>query len=760
MHLRSSLLILLILMGSCVPKREVKSAQMASTAGDWDEAYRLYTQLLEQYPDDTKFRINQERARNNAALDHLRKANRYFERDQLAEAAFEVNLTLGFDPDNQSAQNLVMLIKEAKEAELEEQAAAERARNEEPISSLPKLTPSTWAPLNLTFTNQSAKDIYISLGKAYGINIVVDSELREKKVTIDLKNLSFLKALDTLMILNRHFFKIVDDNTIIIMEDSKKNRDRYDSQIIQTFYLSNVTPKDLKPHLRQLSTIKEFAENEKLNAITIKGTAEEIALAHKIIADNDKAQPEVVVELEILEVNKNTMRRVGILPVDTSGNAQFRAGVFADPVGRSDSDRQSSGIRGIFPSLEDSDFLTIVPALAIDFLKEKGGSKQVANPQLRVTSGEAGMVSIGQSIPIAQTSFTNAQISGSASGANSFGDSALTTFDYNDVGIKIQVTPRVHYNNEITLELELQISSVVSGGPQPVLGKREVKTIIRLRNGETNVLAGLLNNDERKSLLGIAGLSEIPVLGKLFSNDEKVISQTDIILTTRPVIIRGPNISRKDKAPYELSTLRLSSLYGEEALKGQKPVKTPKRTDNAIQLEDDNGYEEAYEEEPAYEEDGENYEDEEYPYEEEDTGPAPAMLAFTPAATEVRRDDVIEYQMFITNVEGMHRGEIVIDFNPEVLQASLVELGDFFGSANNRPLMTPAWDNSRGRLTMIFTNRHGAEPFSGSGILANLRFLAKGPGSGELEFSRLNLTDKDKTALPAEGLVGRYEVTP
>lgn len=757
--MRLTLITLMVVLAfGCGPKKDIKPARAAMEAGNWDEAYRLWSGLLEKHPGDTHFKIAAERARLNAVLSHLRKASIYYEKDLLDEAQFEVQIVLSLDPLNQEAQNMIARIAESREAEREAEAVADRNR-QKAFSSLPQLKPSTWAPLDITFTNQSARDIYMSLGKAYGLNVVVDSKLRDEKVTIDLKGMSLMKALDTLMVLNRHFFKVVDENTIIILEDDRTTRERYDTQIIQTFYLSNITSKEIGKHLRSLGGIKEFAENEALNAITVKGTPEQIALIGKIIADNDKAQPEVVVELELLEVNKGNMRKLGIMPVSSAdGGASYRAGILADPRNRSDSDENSGGIRGIFPDLSSEDFLTVVPALAIDFLKQQDGSKQVANPHLRVTSGSQGHVRIGQSVPVAQTSFTNAQISGSASGSNSFGDNALTSFKYQDVGIDIKVTPRVHYNNEITLELELEISSVVSSGIQPVFGKRNVKTSIRLKNGETNVLMGLLNNEERKSLVGIPGLSDIPLLGRLFSNDDKVISQTDIILSTRPVIIRGPNVSAKDRAPFELSSLRLDSLYQKpdeekeesttEEPEGER-IKLDKKRKKATKssYEDDDEAEDSEDEEGASEDD----------MEEE---AAPAMLAFTPAVQDSRVGDHIDFSLFVTNVEGFRRGEIVLEYDPEVIQAVQAELGDFFGAQGNRPLMTPAWDNSKGRLTMVITQRMGAEAFSGSGILANLKFHSKGVGRGDLTFRRLELTTKDKEVIPADGLNARYEVSP
>lgn len=783
----------LLVCGGCFTKRVERDARAATEARNWDRAYELWSNVLEEAPDDTKAKLERERARMNAALNHLGSANDYYERRLWQEANFEVNLVLSFDPDNQEARRLQSAIKRAQIREKAERQADADVKAAPPSS--PLLSPKTMEPLNLYFPKPtSVKDIYLSLGRAYEVNIIPDAKLRNDKITLDLRNLNFLKALDTLMVLNRHFFKIIDHNTIIILEDNKANRDRYDNQIVQTFYLSNITPKDLKTHLRQLGDIKEFAENERLNAITIKGTPQQIALARKIIAANDKAQPEVVIEFELLEVNKNSLRRIGIQPVGQDGQPLYRAGLIASPRDRSDDDADLGGLRGIFPSLDEDDFLTIVPSIAINFLKDQGDSRQVANPHLRLTSGETGTVRIGQSIPIANTRFTNAQISGSASGGNNFGDQALTTFNYSDIGINIQVTPRVHYNGEVTLSFELEVSSVLSGGFQPTLGKRFVTSSLRLRNGETNVMAGLLSNEERKSLTGFPGLSKVPILGRLFSSDETVVNQTDIIMTIRPVIVRGPEILDSDRAAHEISDLSLSTLYGEEQAETRGQEMSFSREDDltedgaellgdpfAVVEEDPTPRSEASTDnesagvadvEPrtlfdriarpknATAEPEANDADD-FDESTETVEPPPAMLAFMPARIEARQDDLLELQVFVTNVAAMQRGEIVIQFDPDILQAENVEIGNFFNAGNNRrPLLTPAWDNNTGRLSMIITQRSSGQPFSGSGILANIRLRAAAPGDGTLTFEKIDLTDPDDQTIATDGLTANYEISP
>ncbi|CAM2066765.1 Cohesin domain-containing protein [Sulfidibacter corallicola] len=766
---------------ACLYKPEIRKANKATETENWDEAFTLWEKILEQDPASTKAKLEMERARIQAALSHLRRAVHYFERNKLGEAKFENNLVLTYDPNNGEARFLAKRITE-REAALEksiEEAEAEA----ETIGSgnLPQLQPKTWGALDLIFTKPtSVRDIYQALGRGYDVNIVIDTKIRDDKITLDLRNLDFLKALDTLMVLNRHFFKVIDDNTIVILEDNKNNRDRYDNQIIRTFYLSNIEPNDLKQHLQRLGGIKEYAENEALNAITIKGTEEQIALAEKIITANDKAKPEVIIEVELLEVSKSRSHKLGILPINpdlSSPTPLYRAAVAADPVNRSDDDSDVNGLRGVFPSLGSNDYLTIVPAIAIDFLKEHGDTTQVSNPQLRVTSGEKANIKIGQSIPIASTSFTSAQLAGSQ-GFSNVGDQALTSFNYNDVGISIEIEPRVHFNQEVTLALTLEITSVLSAGLQPILGKRQVSTSIRLRNGETNVLAGLLTNDERKSLSGIPGLSDIPILGRLFSNDEKTVSKTDIIMTIRPVVIRGSDINETDRAPYEVSSLRLSSLYAKakreadtkDAEEADQPL-IPRTSPENAEAEEDNADEHGSRGKPAFDPFAESEEREITQGEEategtdaeidpEEPEPTPAMMSFMPPNLEARQDDTVQVQLFITNVENLRSGEIVVTYDPEVLQAESVQIGQFFDARGQRPLLRPAWNNARGRLSMVLSQRESGQPFSGSGILAEMSFRAKAPGNGNLEFVKVSLVDPEGNPLPAEGLNASFEVSP
>lgn len=778
------LLVLLLLLLGCSTHRLRRDAEEASDRGQWDQAARLWTSLLEQNPGQTRAQINLERAKLKAGLNHLGKAQDYARNNQLEEALFEARIALGYDPHNQMASDLLDALEEKQKQHSAREQKAEPSVEEEPASRFPTLEPSHWDTVDLLIPRpQDVRQIYTTLGRNYGINILVDGEIKSEKLAVELRDMDFLKALDTLLLLNRHFFKVVDSKTLIIFKDNKSNRERFDNRVVKTYYLSNVAPKELEKHLRSLGEMKEMGVNEELNAISLRGTPEQIALADRLIAANDKPSPEVVIEVELLEVNKSAMREVGLLPVAAiQGQSPYAIGVTADPADRSDNDEDVGGLRGLFPRLRNEDLLTILPAVAINFLKETGDSKQVANPHLRVTAGQEAFILIGQQVPTASTSFTPIG-PGSGGTLSQLGGQPLTTFNYQDVGINLKITPRVHHNDEVTMKMDLEVSSILTAGLQPTFGKRKVSTTIRLKNGETNVLAGLLTNDERRSLTGIAGLSDIPLLGKLFSNDDRTIRQTDIVLTLKPVIVRGPNLSEADRAPYELTGSSMESLFRpsraktaegqkkrvlhlgrEEGQQGEEPQRAPFSSAPLQRPSDPSAAEPDAPPAAASNESSEEAPREEAPQggtlaSDEAAEPSPIMLAFSPALLTARKDQILEAQVFLANAQNLQLAEIGIAFPNQLLAVEAIEAGDLALPAQERPLITPAWNHENGRISLIITGRTDM-PVMGSGILANLRFRVLASGVGELSFDLLKMRGPAGEELPSQGLATPLELAP
>src|SRR6185436_11255248 len=348
--------------------------------------------------------------------------------------------------------------------------------------------------------------------------------------------------------MNKHFFKIWDENTILIADDNQQKHKEFDDLVIQTFYLSNADVKDVQVLLRTLLDARQLAQNDRLNAITIRDTPDRVQVAAKIIEANDKAKSELIVDIELLEINRTLLQNLGIDLFGPGGgngkslNLTYGGGTSV-PLNNLDLLKQAG-----------SYLLGPIPGVVVNFLKTDADAQVIAKPQLRVSEGEKATVRIGDRIPIPTTTFNAA-----STGVGTVGV-PITSFTYQNVGINIDLEPRVHHNREITLKGKVEISSlagqVSAGGglTQPIIGTREIETTIRLRDNETNILAGLIREEERKSLSGVAGLSDIPVLKRLFGSTETTIQQTDIVLMMTPHIIRIPDLSEEDMAPLWVGT--------------------------------------------------------------------------------------------------------------------------------------------------------------------------------------------------------------
>jgi hypothetical protein len=605
------------------------------------------------------------------------------------------------------------------------------------------------------------RDVYQAMGRAYGLNLLVDGKIRGELPSLDLRDMSFFRALDTLMVLNRHFYKVIDEKTLIILQDEPKTRARYDNKIVKTYYLSNIAPNDLKGHLKSLGQLDQYATNDALNAVTLMGTSEQIALADHIIRSNDKPPSEVLVEIELLEVNKNVLENLGIQPVlfdpdnPSSVTPLYQAGIYLDP-----ENSDSNGLRGIFPSLSSTDFITVLPSIAINFLKENSDSKQITNPHLRVTENHPGTIKIGQSVPVLQTAFQNIY----EGGTSNLGEQALASVNYRDVGIEIQVTPRVHHNLEITLDLNVAMTSVVGQQElRPIFGQRVVTTTIRLKNGESSVLAGLLTDEERKSLTGFPGLSDIPLLGRLFSANDTVRNQTDIVLLLKPVILRGPNILPEDVAPYELSALTLTQDAPEEEPIREEPVSPA--SDSPIRLTNEEPMDESSSpstEQPPVEIENKPLSLNEGPSTEATEPLAEeTVLAFMPGYSAIDLEGTQTIQLFATNVRGLYEGELRMTFDPSLLQISDVRTGSLLTQEEPgaRPLLfTPFFDNEQGLVSLIATPQKGTRPFTGSGVLAELVFTARAAGLSSLSIQAATLKDSQGNTLDLMPLAGRIKI--
>ena len=535
-------------------------ANQAFSEGRYEDATREYQAILRKEPENVQAKNGYRRAAPLAATEHIEKAKVLESRGQMEETALELKRALVLDPNNSIAMDWLARMqlddqrRRAKESAEDYSSAKAKAEATAPM----QLNPRSIEGISLTFSKKtSLKEIFSILSKASGVNIIPHSSFQDMQVQIDMQGLSFQQALDTLMLQNDLFYKKLDTQTIMIFKSNPQNRELYENHLIRTFYLSNAEVDGVRQILTTLIPQLKIFTDKRLNAVTIKAKPNELVIAEHIVSQLDKAKPEVMVYLELLEVTESAAEQVGLLPVITPGDGMgggsgvFRIGATVDNTGGLN---QNKG--GIRISKEDLRFL--FPSIALDVMKSTGDAKLVASPNVRVLSGETGEVNIGEKISVTQSalSLPNSVTGGNANsgvGGGAFGGGLQAQFNYEDVGVKIKVEPRVHHNGDITMKIDADITTLKAASTpgRPDLGKRSIKTMARLRDGETAVFGGLLKEEEQKSLQGIWGITDIPVIGKLLGNTRKNKAKTDVLLTIRTVLVRKPSYTQEDLESFD-----------------------------------------------------------------------------------------------------------------------------------------------------------------------------------------------------------------
>lgn len=532
----------------CASQNAYRDALLAEQQDDWDQAVLKYLQAVREHPDNLTYRAGLMRAKVQAAQDHVRRGKRFREAGVLERALMEYRQAVELDPSNQYAGAELRRVAEELQA-LRDSTAAPRsiaemkegargARAQPPI-----LRPDSEEPIDLVFSKPvEVLDIYRALGKAFGINVLFDPKLKSQKVAIELMDVTAQSGFEIVMRTVSHFYKVLDPQTLIIADDTPQNRRNYEDQVIQTFFLDNAEVKDVMTMVRSLIGAKHVAANEQLNAIVLRDTADTVKVAEQIILTNDKAKAEVVVDVELLEINTSKLQDLG------AGLSSNRITSELDLGGENVALRLSD-----IEFLNANNWVLTIPNFFFDFMKSSSDAQVLAQPKIRITEGEKGSLVIGDRVPIPTTTFNT---------SNTVGGNIVpvTSFQYQDVGTKIEIEPRVHHNEEITLKLKVEVSSIAdfvtgSGGQQqPVIGTRTIESSIRLRDGETNFLAGLIRNEELQSWSGIPGISDLPILGRLFRSQSTDRRRTDIVLTLTPHVIRRASIEESDLMPIWVGT--------------------------------------------------------------------------------------------------------------------------------------------------------------------------------------------------------------
>jgi type II secretory pathway component GspD/PulD (secretin) len=555
-----------LMMGSVGCSTAKRTADQGADAFDhknWDAAVYHYLQALAEDPDNVEYKLQLAFARQRASQKHFDNGIMLRKLGRLLAARNELQMAVQLDPSNQYAEQVLEDVIQDMEILSTPDGARELERLKKEASEAkvkpPVLDPTSDEPITLNFPRpKPVKEIYSAIGKAYGFNVLFDPKLKDDKLAIELRELTAEQALEMVMQGAGHFYKVLDRKSIIIAEDTPQNRREYEDLVIKTFFLSNADVKEIDKLLRSLIEARRLSTNEQLNAITLRDTADKVAIAEKLIRINDKAKAEVLIDVEILIMATSRNSNIGTALSTYSFNLGFDpATINTNP----DSPAGNIGL-GDLQNLTRSNWFINVPSVLINLAKSSGEAEVIAQPQLRISEGEKASLMIGDQVPIPVTSF-NTGYQGAPGSVT-----PITSFQYRDVGIQIEVEPRVHHNREITLTLQVEISNLgetVPVGPDQeaiTIGTRTISSVIRLKSGESSLLAGLIRRDKTRGVTKTPLLGDIPWLGRLFRNESVTDKNTDLVLTLTPQIIRFPDIEEEDLAPVWVGTESRISYTG------------------------------------------------------------------------------------------------------------------------------------------------------------------------------------------------------
>ncbi|MDR3671971.1 MAG: secretin N-terminal domain-containing protein [Holophaga sp.] len=727
-------------------------ATVAYDEGRYDDALTEYRKALKSDPNNLAARIGYRRTAPLAAEQHLKLARSAQKHGQLELETREVGLAVVLDPANAVAVDWLTRLEQAAERrrakeESEDSVDASRAKGEA-INVLP-INPRSLEGMDLNFTRKtSLKEIFQQLSKNSGVNIVLHSSAsaQDQQVSVDLRGLSFQRVLDTLMLQSDLFYKVMDSNSIMVFKKTPQNLQEYENKLIRTFYLSNAEVENVRQIFNALMPQLRVFIDKRLNAITVMAKPTDLGIAQRIVNQLDKAKAEVMVYLELLEVSETTAATFGLLPVVSATDTSGTYAIGATASGSGSALNQQTGTL----SLSKSSISYLFPSLRLDLAKSSGETTLLANPNVRVISGETGEVNIGDKISTTQSSIgttsTTSSTTTSSTAATLAGTlAAQTSYSYEDVGVKIKVKPRVHFNNDITIDLESEVKTQKAGGDpgRPNLSQRIIKTSARLRDGETAIFGGLLKEDEARNLQGVWGLSSIPVVSDLLSNHSNSKDKTDVILTLRAVVVRKPDLAEDDfeafdpdqapgaNKPFEPKPVKTKlnvpmNAFPESSQPGPAPAPAPTSAAQAITAPKtdaapavtgtpanpalDAAAAAAVAAAPAA----------------ENAAQASDLVFFlSPLSLEVPKGQSIRATLMVSGAGGLTSGTMQVQLDPKLTLKGFAA-GDFLTGDNGTLTGTPG---ANGLLTLTFSRKSGAMD---SGTFATFDLEATGQGNAPI----------------------------
>jgi general secretion pathway protein D len=751
-------LILCVSFGLCAagcPKghSEYGLGEKAENLQDYDAALNYYQKAVKSDPHNATFRIRLNQARFEAGEMHVKRGVEMRKRGELDGAVLEFQKALAADPSSLIAEQELNRTAEIIAERNHASEAPPTDHNQQPLASMPpEIKPLSRAPISMKSSND-AKVIFDTIGKLAGLTIVYDPDFPARRITVDFNNITLEQALELTALQSKAVVKAVTENTLFVYQDNPQKRRDYEEEVVKTFYLSNVTqPQDITEimtGLRQLFDLKRIQQVNSQNAIIVRDTPDKLMLVQKMIDDIDKAKSEVLIQVEVLQTNMDHLRDLGILPPQQV-SVSINNGTTTTSVTTGGTTTPTNGLTfNTLRHLNANNYSITIPSAVATAILADTDTQIIQNPEIRSVDGQIAHLKIGQRIPVATGSFQAGVGVGATGGAGFVNPLVNTQFTYLDVGVNVDVTPRVHPDREVSLKLKIEVSSQlgtvnIGGISQPVISSRTIEHDIRLKEGEVSILGGLIERTDTGNVNGWPGFAKLPILGRIFS-DKKVEHQEDeVLIVLTPRIVRMPYWTRANLRPMLSGSDQNPQVTRESELRTPQPEQTQPAPQPPRQQP------------PATTSPTTTT-----PGATAANAGAVAKIRFEPQTLTLKAGQTATMGVVVENVNDLYSIPLLLQYDPKVISVEEVQHGGFLsnGGAQEISIVSQPFKD-KGQYIISATRPPSTPGVSGSGTLLGLVVKAVAPGSSPLSIVQVNAKDSQQKAIPLVTSEATLQVQP
>ncbi|MGA2922830.1 MAG: cohesin domain-containing protein [Candidatus Sulfotelmatobacter sp.] len=741
-----ALLVLVVIVPAIADKAKsfYDKGQDAEARQNYEAAYDFFKQAYDLKPKDLRYRSAFERLRSKAALTIVHRGQGLRDQGKLQEAAAEFQKAVLIDPSlfiaSQELKRTLQMINDKENPP--PQAAGPPSSLERKIREAGgpvELAAISNVPITVKLTEDS-KVIYQTIGQLAGINVLFDPDYTSRRIKVELNGVTLEDALQITALESKTFWRPVTSNTIFVAQDNPAKRKELEQSVLKTFYLQNLSqPTELQDVVNAIRAVLDVQRVQQLlsqNALVVRGTPDQIALAEKLVDDLDKARPEVIVDIAVIQISKDKSRTLGLSP-PTSATVALQSNINTTTTGTTTTGTTTTGTSSTGLSLNTlgnlnaTDFQVTIPSANLSAVMGESDTKMLQNPQVRALDNQKATLKIGERLPVATGSFQP--------GIGGVGINPLvnTQFQYIDVGVNIDVTPHVHADREVTLKISMEVSSEIGqasigGISQPIIGQKKIEHEIRLRDGESSLIGGIMDDSQTKSLAGLPGLAQIPILRYLFGQVTQDHSSDETVFAITPHIIRGTSLSEMNQRAIDIGTANSIELrHGSHPTAAAAPSaqapgsQAPATQPSANQIAS--------------------------PSQSASPAAQGASFLFDPSQITAAKGNTFVVNLLISGAQNVYSVPVQLNYDPAKLQLVNVSNGGFLSQDGQAVALVHREDDTTGTLQITATRPPGAGGVSGQGAVVTMTFQAKAGGQTPLTITRGGARDPGLQAITVNG---------